>query len=149
MNGCAPGLVLIERLKATRKWAITSSFQSSRKRPPPVSDLPGFTILGGRLREVRLQFETIPWFICHVECECETATLLNDRSLTNQNDGLSNSLNLRTNQDFYVRLVDEKTKTIASPSRSVLYPFLSFYGLPRRLNKIKICNLQLPTVTFQ
>ena len=22
MNGCAPGLVLIERLKATRKWAI-------------------------------------------------------------------------------------------------------------------------------
>ena len=23
MNGCAPGLALIERLKATRKWAIT------------------------------------------------------------------------------------------------------------------------------
>ena len=22
MNGCAPGLALIERLKATRKWAI-------------------------------------------------------------------------------------------------------------------------------
>ena len=33
----------------------------------------------------------------------------NDRSLTNQKDGLSNSLNL-TNQDFYVRLVDEKKK---------------------------------------
>ena len=31
----------------------------------------------------------------------------NDRSLTNQKDGLDNSLNL-TNQDFYVRLVDEK-----------------------------------------
>ena len=34
---------------------------------------------------------------------------LNDRSLTNQKDGLGNSLNL-TNQDFYVRLVDEKNK---------------------------------------
>ena len=32
--------------------------------------------------------------------------LLNDRSLTNQKDGLSNSISL-TNQDFYVRLVDE------------------------------------------
>ena len=41
--------------------------------------------------------------------------VLNDRSLTNEKDGLSNSLNL-TNQDFYVRLVDEKNKeqTIAS-----------------------------------
>ena len=36
--------------------------------------------------------------------------VLNDRSLTNQKDGLSNSLNL-TNQDFYVRLVDEKNKS--------------------------------------
>ena len=25
MNGCAPGLALIERLKATRKWAILVS----------------------------------------------------------------------------------------------------------------------------
>ena len=25
MNGCAPGLALIERLKATRKWAIQST----------------------------------------------------------------------------------------------------------------------------
>ena len=33
----------------------------------------------------------------------------NDRSLTNQKDGLGNSLNL-TNQDFYVRLVDVKNK---------------------------------------
>ena len=32
-----------------------------------------------------------------------------DRSLTNQKAGLGNSLNL-TNQDFYVRLVDEKSK---------------------------------------
>ena len=31
---------------------------------------------------------------------------LNDRSLTNQKDGLTNQLNV-TNQDFYVRLVDE------------------------------------------
>jgi len=35
--------------------------------------------------------------------------LLNNRWLTSQNDGLSNSLNL-TNQDFYVCLVDEKNK---------------------------------------
>ena len=35
--------------------------------------------------------------------------LLNDRSLTNQKDGLSNSISL-TNQDFYVLLVDEKNK---------------------------------------
>ena len=25
MNGCAPGLALIERLKATRKWAIMTA----------------------------------------------------------------------------------------------------------------------------
>jgi len=36
-------------------------------------------------------------------------TLLNDMSLTNQNDGLGNSSNL-TNQDFYVRLVDVKNE---------------------------------------
>ena len=35
--------------------------------------------------------------------------VLNDRLVTNQKDGLSNSLNL-TNQDFYVRLLDEKNK---------------------------------------
>ena len=35
--------------------------------------------------------------------------VLNDRSLTSQEDELSKSLNL-TNQDFYVRLVDEKNK---------------------------------------
>ena len=34
---------------------------------------------------------------------------LNDRSLTNQKDGLSNLLNL-TNQNLYVRLVDEKNE---------------------------------------
>ena len=39
----------------------------------------------------------------------KTFVILNDRSLTCQKDGLSNSLNL-TNQDFYVRLVDEKNK---------------------------------------
>ena len=65
--------------------------------------------------------------------------LLNDRSLTDQKDGLSKSLNL-TDQDFYVRLLDEKTKkTIASlqavpsPSRAHLTP-LPFYDLPRRLS---------------
>ena len=26
MNGCAPGLALIERFKATRKWAIANLF---------------------------------------------------------------------------------------------------------------------------
>ena len=35
--------------------------------------------------------------------------VLNERSLTSQKDGLRNSLNL-TNQDFYVRLADEKKK---------------------------------------
>ena len=51
-----------------------------------------------------------------VEYTCEkTFVVLNDRSLTNQKDGLSNSLDL-TNQDFYDRPVDEKKtkKTIAS-----------------------------------
>ena len=50
--------------------------------------------------------------------------VLIDRSLTSQKDGLSNSLNL-TDQDFYVHLVDEKTKktivslqAIPSPSRA-------------------------------
>ena len=28
MNGCAPGLTLIERLKATRKWAINTIYKS-------------------------------------------------------------------------------------------------------------------------
>ena len=42
--------------------------------------------------------------------------VLNDRSLTNEKDGLNNSLNL-TNQDFYVRLVDEK-KAVPSPYRA-------------------------------
>ena len=57
--------------------------------------------------------------------------VLNDRSLTNQKDGLSNSLYL-TNQDFYDRPVDEtKTKktigslqAIPSPSRADFPPFL-------------------------
>ena len=29
MNGCAQGLALIERLKATRKWAIQLNFASA------------------------------------------------------------------------------------------------------------------------
>ena len=67
--------------------------------------------------------------IRRVEYKCEkTFVVLNDRSLTSQKDGLSNSLNL-TNQGFYVRLVDEKNKvnnsvlagrsfSRASPSRA-------------------------------
>ena len=68
--------------------------------------------------------------------------LLNDRSLTDHKDGLSNSFNL-TNQDFYVRLEYKKTKkTIASLQavcRLYLLPpaliltSLPFYGLPHRL----------------
>ena len=42
---------------------------------------------------------------------------LNDRSLTNQKDGLSNQLNL-TNQDFYVRLVDENKENNRPLSRN-------------------------------
>ena len=68
---------------------------------------------------------------------------LNDRSLTNQRDGLSNSLNL-TNRNFYFRLVDETKKTITSlqvvPPRSMFNPpaFIStlslpFHGLPCKL----------------
>ena len=60
--------------------------------------------------------------------------VLNDRSLTSQKDGLSNSLNL-TMQDFYVRLVDEKTKkTIASlqavPSASRASPPRAHFDFP-------------------
>ena len=67
----------------------------------------------------------------------------NDRSLANQKDGLSNSLNL-TDQDFYICLVDEKNKEnnsvlagrTFSLSRSYFdfAPSLSFYGLPLRLS---------------
>ena len=60
--------------------------------------------------------------------------LLNDRLLM---DGLSNSLNL-TNQDSYVRLVDEKNKENNSilAGRPFSLPrlfWLPLYGLPRRL----------------
>ncbi len=52
--------------------------------------------------------------------------VLNERSLTSQKDGLSNSLNL-TNQDFYVRVVDEKNKennsVLAGRSFSLLRSF--------------------------
>ena len=65
--------------------------------------------------------------------------VLNDSSLTSQKYGLSNSLNL-TNQDFYVRLVDEKNKennsVLAgrpSPSRTHFdfSPFLRLVGPER------------------
>ena len=64
----------------------------------------------------------------------------NGRSLTNQKYGLGNLLNL-TNQDFYVRLVDEKNKennnVLVNRPFSLLRSFclspLLFYGLLRRL----------------
>ena len=64
--------------------------------------------------------------------------VLSDRSLTNQKDGLSNSLNL-TIQDFYVRSVDEKNKennsVLASrplvSSQNFRVPFDSFPPLLR------------------
>ena len=77
-----------------------------------------------------------------VEYKCEkTLMVSNDRSLTNQKDGVGNSLNL-TNQDFYVRLVDEKNNENNSVlagrpfflPRSFDFSSLPFYGLPRRLN---------------
>ena len=34
MNGCAPGLALIERLKATRKWAILLTLRGVRQGGP-------------------------------------------------------------------------------------------------------------------
>ena len=61
--------------------------------------------------------------------------VLNERSLTSQKDGLRNSLNL-TNQDFYVRLADEKKKkkTIASlqavPPPSCSSPSLAHFDFP-------------------
>ena len=53
--------------------------------------------------------------------------VLNDRPLTNQKDGLSNSLNL-TDQDFYICLVDEKNK-----ENNLILTFAPLYGLPCRL----------------
>ena len=71
--------------------------------------------------------------------------LLNDRSLTNQKDGLSNQLNL-TNQEFYVRLVDKNKEENNSVLAGILLEACSildlvliltlslpFYGLPGRL----------------
>ena len=65
--------------------------------------------------------------------------LLNDRSLPNQRDGLNNFI-----KSGFLRLVEEKTKTIIASflavlPRSVLDPpalvltSLPFYGLSRRL----------------
>ena len=72
--------------------------------------------------------------------------VLNDRSLTNEKDGLSNSINL-TNQDFYICLVDEKNKennsVLAGHSFSLLRSFLTFlpfYGLPCRLWAARIVS---------
>ena len=55
--------------------------------------------------------------------------VLNDRSLTNQKDGLSNSLNL-TNQDFYVRLVDKKTKKTIASLQAVPSPSHAHFDFP-------------------
>ena len=39
MNGCAPGLALTERLKATRKWAIRHIFLVLEKRRFSLSEI--------------------------------------------------------------------------------------------------------------
>ena len=79
--------------------------------------------------------------------------VLNDRSLTNQKSGLSNSLNL-TNQDSYVPRVDKKKKqtekaiaslqVVPSPSRAHfdLPPSISTpcLALPRWLPGLKSAN---------
>ena len=50
--------------------------------------------------------------------------------MTNQKDGLSNSLNL-TNQDFYVRLVDEKkTKNTIASLQAVPSPSRAHFDFP-------------------
>ena len=75
-----------------------------------------------------------------VENKCEkTLMVSNDRSLTNQKVGLSNSLNL-TNQDFAFVWWMKKTEnnsvlagcTFSLP-RSLRLSSLLFYGLPHRL----------------
>ena len=55
--------------------------------------------------------------------------VLNDRSLASKKDGLSNSLNL-TNQDFYIRLVDEKNRENNSvlAGHSFSLPHFSFHA---------------------
>jgi hypothetical protein len=40
MNGCVPGLALIKRLRATRKWAINGSSADSPKHSPFVQVAP-------------------------------------------------------------------------------------------------------------
>ena len=41
MNGCAPGLALRERLKATLKWAIDAWFQRVYQKALSLSELVG------------------------------------------------------------------------------------------------------------
>ena len=59
--------------------------------------------------------------------------VLNDRSLTNQQGGLSNSLNL-TNQDFYVRLVEEKTKKTKASLQAIPSPSRAHFDFPPSLS---------------
>ena len=47
-------------------------------------------------------------------------------------DGLSNSLNL-TNQEFYIHLVDEKTKKTIAPLQAVPSPSCVHYDFPPSL----------------
>ena len=53
----------------------------------------------------------------------------NGRSLTNKKDGLGNLLNL-TNQDFYVRLVDGKTKKTIASLQAVPSPSRAHFDFP-------------------
>ena len=64
--------------------------------------------------------------------------VLNDRSLTNQKYGLSNSLNL-ANRDFYVRLMDEKNQENNSVlCRPFLLPHFDFSPFLRPATQAKL-----------
>ena len=57
MNGCAPGLALIERLKATQKWAIGSSLEILR-----VYEVPNVEIFKGKYEAYKIAevFRVVP-----------------------------------------------------------------------------------------
>ena len=69
--------------------------------------------------------------------------LLNDRLLTNEKDGLSNLLNLTT-QDFYVHLVDKKkTKKAIASLQAVRSPSCAHFDLPPLLRPATQARLAL------
>ena len=68
--------------------------------------------------------------------------LLNDRSLTNHKDGLSNSFHL-TNQDFYVRLEYKKTKKTIASLQAVPSPSCTHFDFPSFLRPAMQASLRL------